>query len=67
MNSEFKVSDTRLEAEWIKDKVFRIFYCSNCKDSHHIERTTKLTAYCANCGFKMKNPQLITVEYDYGF
>jgi Zn-finger protein len=65
---DFVVSDTALEAEWIKDKGFtRIYHCSNCKDSHSIERTTKLTSYCGKCGARMKNSQWVTVEYDYGF
>lgn len=44
--NDFIVSDTDLEAEWIKDKVFtRLYYCSNCKESHRIEHTTRLTAF----------------------
>lgn len=65
--NDFIVSDTDLEAEWIKDKVFtRLYYCSNCKESHRIEHTTRLTAFCGRCGARMKNPQTIIVEYDYG-
>ena len=67
MRKDFIVSDTTLEAEWVKDKVFRIYSCSNCKNSHRIEKTTELTSYCGRCGAKMKNPQWIKVEYDYGF
>lgn len=61
----YKTSDTSLEAEWVKDKVFRIYHCSNCNDAHGIEKTTKLHPYCRQCGAKMKNPQWITVEYDW--
>ena len=58
----------QVEAKWIQDQIFRrIYLCSNCKDSHRIERPTKLTPYCGNCGAKMKNPQLVTVEYDWGY
>ena len=63
----FQTSDTQLQAEWVQNKVFKsIWYCSNCKDAYSIEHTTKLTPYCRNCGFKMINPQYITVEYDWG-
>lgn len=65
--AEYKISDTQLEAEWVKDNIFRLYYCSNCKNTHRIEKTTKLTLYCGNCGFKMKNPQWVKVEYDYGW
>lgn len=64
---EYKVSDTQLEAEWVKDNIFRLYHCSNCKNTHRIEKTTELTLYCGKCGFKMKNPQWIKVEYDYGW
>lgn len=69
MDNEFKTSDTQLEAEWIDAKRigFKIYKCSNCKDSHNIEHTTLLTPYCGNCGAKMSNPQYIKVEYDYGY
>lgn len=69
MDNEFKVSDTQLEAEWIKDTVifYKVYRCSNCKNPHSIERSTRLTPYCGNCGAKMKNPQYIMVEYDYGY
>ena len=65
--AEYKVSDTQLEAEWIKDNIFRLYHCSNCKNTHSIEKTTELTPYCGKCGFKMKNPQWVKVEYDYGW
>ena len=64
---EYKVSNTQLEAEWVKDNIFRIYRCSNCNNTHRIEKTTQLTSYCGRCGFKMKNPQLVKVEYDYGW
>lgn len=57
----------QIEAEWIKDKNFRIYSCSNCKNTSHIERTTLLSPYCSNCGAKMINSQWVKVEYDYGF
>ena len=65
--AEYKISDTQLEAEWVKDNIFRIYHCSNCKNTHRIEKTTELTLYCSKCGFKMKNPQWVKVEYDYGW
>lgn len=69
MNNEFKTSDTQLEAEWVKGEIvgFKVYKCSNCKASHEIECTTRLTPYCGDCGAKMKNPQYIFVEVDYGY
>ena len=63
--TEYKVSDTQLEAEWVKHNIFRIYHCSNCKKTYNIDETTELTPYCGRCGFKMKNPQLVKVEYDF--
>jgi Zn-finger protein len=66
-DTNYKVSNTTLKAEWIKDKIFtRLFSCSNCKDSHRFEHTGTLTSYCGRCGAKMTNPQTIVVEYDWG-
>lgn len=65
---EFKVSDTKLEAEWQQDKIFKqLWSCSNCENTYCIEKTTQLTPYCGKCGFKMKNPQTIKVDYNYGY
>ena len=65
-SNNFVVSNTTLEAEWVEDKVFTwLWYCNNCQDCHSIEHTTKLHPYCRQCGAKMKNPQWITVEYDW--
>lgn len=66
-DKNYKISDTTLEAEWEKDKIFTtLFRCSNCKDTHRFEHTGVLTLYCGRCGAKMANPQTIEVEYDWG-
>ena len=65
MKNNFVASETILEAEWIIDKVFCIYRCSNCEDAHKIKETTGLYPYCGQCGAKMKNPQWIHIEYDW--
>lgn len=69
MNNEFKTSDTQLEAEWVKSDIvgFKVYKCSNCGATHEVESVLRLTPYCGDCGAKMKNPQYIVDEDDYGY
>lgn len=67
MPRDFEISDTTKESEWVQDPYPWTNYwrCGNCKDTHRIEHSTKLTEYCSRCGFRMRNPQFIPVYYDY--
>ena len=69
MNNEFKTSNTQLEAEWIKGEIvgFKVYKCSNCGATHEVKPILRLTPYCGDCGAKMKNPQYIVDEDDYGY
>lgn len=61
----YKISDTKLKASWQKDKIWKIYYCSNCQKGIEIEHTTILPSFCPRCGFNMKNPELVKVEIDW--
>lgn len=62
----YQTSDTVLKAEWLQDQIWKDhWYCSNCHNTHVADHTMSLTPYCSKCGFKMKNPRLIKVEYEY--
>ena len=69
MNNEFRTSDTHVEAEWVKGEIvgFNVYKCSNCKATREVESVLRLTPYCGDCGAKMKNPQYIVDEDDYGY
>ena len=66
---DFEISDTKKEAEWVQQPwpLTNFWQCGNCKHTLRIQETTWLRPFCCVCGFKMKNPQLIKVEYDYGY
>lgn len=64
-NKEYKISDTKNTAKWIKDSPWKHHFCSNCGFYVRIEKSTTLLPFCGKCGFKMTNPQLVKVEYDY--
>jgi rRNA maturation protein Nop10 len=67
---KYPVSETSLEAEWVKDRLsfHSSHHCSNCGnsfDAGYPARSFKLGEFCSKCGARMKNPQWITIEYDY--
>lgn len=63
---EYEVSDTKLTAEWVIGSPLRTYYeCSNCGETKHIGFGVLLTDFCPQCGFKMTNPQWISVNVDY--
>ena len=64
----YQVSDTTLEAEWIRIPFGNYYQCTNCKHSishGYPAQSIRLGKFCPNCGFKMRNPRFIAVEYDY--
>lgn len=65
---EFEISDTTKEAKWEQNPIWRsLWNCSNCRHTIDFKETGWLRPFCCVCGFHMKNPQLIKVEYDYGY
>ena len=69
MDKNYKVSDTTLEATWVKKKIVYsdTYVCSNCNthadgNSHVVY----LTDFCSKCGARMTNPGIkhIDVEYE---
>lgn len=67
---KYKISETTLEAEWKKSNSIgsSFHYCSNChdgRDGGYPPRAFRLGKFCSQCGAKMKNPQLISFEFDY--
>ena len=62
----YKISDTTLEAEWVRDKIWHSLYmCSNCNYTQEVTKDRSLSPYCRRCGAKMRNPQHIQINYDY--
>lgn len=64
----YKTSNTEYTAEWRKRKYACSFECTNCdhvEDAGYPSRSFWLGHFCPNCGFKMRNPQHVHIEYDY--
>lgn len=65
---EYKVSDAELTAEWKKNGYGHSYICTNChhyEDAGYPSRSFELGTFCPNCGFRMRNPQYVIIEYDY--
>ena len=68
-STEYRVSDTTLESEWIRNDPWNSHYCKNC---HYYVKFNKLSfssgydmhRYCPKCGARMKNPGYVCVEFE---
>ena len=61
----YEISDTKKEAEWIEENWSYHWKCSNCGNVIDVTKTYCVEPFCGICGFKMKNPHYIHIEYDY--
>lgn len=66
-STDYKVSDTTLESEWISNGIWNNHYCKNCKyvtryKAGAYEHGYRKYNYCPKCGARMKNPGYVGIE-----